>query len=513
MYLNLVEDMSLEDVYAVKRRILSRLRVDVPEETAARVGIPRARDGSICYMDGVEKNPLQMRVHFPSPEEDWQYLILCTGKRASKSISDAAEATCELAFRGRRVWVVAPSYHLTRNVFSHVWKWVVEQRCFGPDSIEYAHNTRDRIDIKLKAGLGGSIIEGKSAESPISLMGVPVHLLILDEAAFVEEHIWLDKLEPNTIDYRARTLFSTTPNGRNWIEKYSLRGLTKDTRDAGWGFYNCSTSSNPFIDPTWLESKRRQTPDLLWSQNYLGKFESLAGVVWPDFLAKDISEGGHLISPSGFNLKDRTHGIAIDIGIQHPTAAVWGAADTKGDVIIYRDYLACESSYGEHADTIRSLNTYPLAYGFISPDAVRTTPTERGKKSRDNAMKAFKRRGLPLRPANNDVDFGLSVVSEYLRASIFSESADPKIHISTECVDLIDALGSYIWDTTRAGDPKNHPRKKDDDLSDALRYLMVARPSFQPPVVGPRYGDAGGIFVPRENVRRYGDIFIPGEVG
>jgi len=509
MYLNLVEDMSLEDVYAVKRRILSQLRVEVPESTAARVGIPRASDGSICYLDGVEKNPLQQRVHFPDDRDDWRYMVVCTGKRGSKSITAAAEAVCELAFRSRHLWAVAPSYHLTRNVFRWVWKWVVEQRCFGPDSIEYCHNTRDRIDIRLKSALGGSIIEGKSAESPNSLMGVPVHLIVLDEAAFVEENVWLDKLEPDTLDYHGRTLFTSTPNGRNWYEKYSLRGQTKDTRESGWRFYTAPTTSNPFIDPEWLESKRWQVPELLWKQNYMGLFEALAGLIWPDFSPKHASDGGHLLNPADFDLKDRTHGIAIDVGIQHPTAAVWGATDQKGDVVIYRDYSACESSYGEHADAIRDLNTYPLSYGYISPDASRTQPTERNRK-KDNAMKAFRRRGLRVRPANNDVDLGISIVSEYLRASQFSECVDPKVHISTECTGLIEALGCYIWDTTRSGEPKNCPRKKDDDLLDAFRYLMVSRPGYQSPNI-PRYGDAGGIYVPPQQVSDYGDIFIPGE--
>jgi len=509
VYLSLIEDLTPEEVYSVKRRILSRLRVEVTEETAARVGIPRRSDGTVSYLDGVYKNPFQERIHFPDPSNDWRYQVVCTGKRFSKSITAGAEVVTESAFRKRHIWIVAPTYHLTDNVYRWVWKWIVEQRCFGPDSIEKASWTRDLRYIKLKPALGGSIIEGKTAESPISLMGTPLNLIVLDEAAFVPETIWSDKLEPNTLDYHGRTLFTSTPNGKNWYEKYYQRGQTKDTRSKGWQSFNAPTSANPFIDPVWLGSKRHEITEVLWKQNYLGLFESLAGMVYPDFLAKHHTEGGHLIQPSEFVLADRTHYLGIDIGVGHPTAGVWGAVDRKGQVILYRDYLDVQPSYGEHADSIRAHNTYPLAGAFISHDASRTQKTEKGKK-KDNALKAFRRRGLPVRPANSDVDLGISVVNEYIRGTLLTEGTNPGMLISTECVDLIEAKGNYIWGQTRDGESTGKPRKKDDDLDDAERYLLVDRPIFQPAVSAPRYGNSGGIEVPASAMQKYGDVYIPG---
>lgn len=514
MYLSLIEDLSASEVVRVKRQILKRLRVEVTAETASRVGIPRASDGTVCYLDGVEHNPLQQQLHFPTPENDWRYLVLCTGKRASKSISDAAEVVCEMAFRRRHIWIVAPTYHLTDNVFRWVWRWVVEQRCFGPDSVESSgtHKSRDRRSIRLKNSIGGSFVEGKSAESPISLMGVPLNLIVLDEAAFVPEMIFSDKLEPNTVDYHARTIFSSTPNGRNWYERYFERGRTIEDRSVGWRSFHCETEANPFIDKEYLESKRRRTSEILWKQNYLGLFEAMAGLVWPDFSHEHVSKGGHLIRPSEFDLSERSHWLGLDIGISHATAGVWGAVDRAGQVIIYRDYCEVESSYGEHADAIRARNSHKLAGGFISPDATRTQPSEKGRQ--DNARKAFLRRGLPVRPASDNLDLGISVVSEYLRATTLSEGQDPGMLISTECADLVAALQSYVWATDRTGEPTGRPRKKNDDLADALRYLMVARPSHQPARgVRARYGDSGGIEVPVSAMRKYGDIYIPGGFG
>jgi hypothetical protein len=76
---------------------------------------------------------------------------------------------------------------------------------------------------------------------------------------------------------------------------------------------------------------------------------------------------------------------------------------------------------------------------------------------------------------------GISLVSQYLRATLQDNPKHPKIFISVKCEKLIRSLENYqfmeITNRTDLDQP-DKPRKKDDHLPDALRYMMTARPRY-----------------------------------
>ncbi len=493
--LSLLEAASPDQLQAYKTFLFGQMRVEINEDTAQRVGIERGPDGRISYLDGVLKHPGQRQIHFPTEEEEWRYHVACWGRRAAKTISAAAEATFEMGMRKRRIWIVAPTYKLTDRVFEWVFEWVVRQSLFGPKSVEKAHYTKDRRYIEMKESVGGSFIEGMSGEAPDSCLGEQLNLQIIDEAARLPQNLWLQNLEPTTVDRQGRTIFISTPQGDTWFKDYFERGQEEATRAKGWRSSRVCSWDNPFVPKPWLESKREETPEPIWLQEYGASFEQMSGRVWPEFVAKIWPEG-HLFDPNEVDLSYMTHYRAVDIGFNLPTGCVWGAVDKDtNDVYVYQDYEETCPSHDDHAEAITALTTYPIQSTWISPDSRRKT----GLRALvdDSPWKIYRDAGIYARLAHDDVRPGINTVSRYIRAALVKDSSHPKLLISNRCTKLIKRIESYVMDEVQNRtnrDQPDKPRKYMDHLPDALRYLLATRPRFITPKLGTvvdRYGYEG----------------------
>ena len=107
------------------------------------------------------------------------------------------------------VWVVAPTYDGSNKVFREVWKELLLNLGWTP---KRASEKDQYLEFDW-----GSILEGKSADKPVSLVGESCNLLIMDECAKVQKKVWDMYLRPTLSDKKGRALFISTPEGFNWI--------------------------------------------------------------------------------------------------------------------------------------------------------------------------------------------------------------------------------------------------------------------------------------------------------
>jgi hypothetical protein len=440
------------------------------------------RDQYLTYLDGVmgdETYPEdrkahvgQISVHF----KDWRYHVLDWGRRTGKTICAAAEVVAEMGLPDRRIWIVAPNYELTDRVFEYVYKWIVIDKVLGEDSVEKASAVQNNRFIKMK---WGSFVRGKSAESPDSLVGDQLDLIIFDECARCNEMIWTENLEPTTIDRKGRVLFISTPRGKNWFYDYFMRAFNDETADKGWLASTFKTSDNPFIDKAWLMSKKAETPEIVWRREYEASFEDFGGLVYPEFRARLKKDGGHLFDPKVDRLSsDWPVYCGIDIGFRLPTACVWGKVDPKGNLWIFREYEEAGLVHEDHAQNIKALSAEPVYQTYISPDASRRSGMQRDDIT---PIRIYRKNGIYTRPADDQVNPGLSLVARYLRASLEASPSHPQIFISVGCPKTIRAIENYQFldvHNRQDLDQPDKPRKKDDHIPDALRYLITARPRF-----------------------------------
>ena len=451
------------------RRELNLYKNLLFERLKVRIG-----DDFVPYTVGLSEHPGQKKIHF----EEWLYGVLDWGRRTGKTIGAAAECVSELGLPERRIWIVAPNYELTYKVFEYVYRWVVLEECFGPGSVAKASRTRDNRYIEMA---WGSFVKGKSGESPDSMLGDQLDLIIFDECARCGELIWLEALEPTTIDRKGRVLFISTPRGKNWFYDYYLRGQDETLGTHGWMSSRFKTADNPFTDKDWLESKRDQTPELVWRREYEASFEDFGGRIYPEFKAR-TGKRGHLYDPDEIQLSgDWPVYRGIDIGFRLPTACVWSRVDEDNNVWIYKEYQQEGTIHEDHAENIKALTGEGVYQTYISPDASRRFGTSQVSADANSPLRIYQRHGVFARTANDDFGLGTSLLARYIRASLEDHPTHPCLFVSMACPMLIRALEEYQYLEVKNRselDQPEKPRKKDDHLPDALRYLVTANPRY-----------------------------------
>jgi len=161
---------------------------------------------------------------------------------------------------------------------------------------------------------------------------------------------------------------------------------------------------------------------------------------------------------------------------------VWGRVSRQGDVYIFREYEEANLNHDDHVQNINALSPEPVYQTYISPDAARKFGTSMA--DRNSPLAIYRAGGIYARQADDNINPGLSVVARYLRATLEKNPDHPRLFISIACPKLIKSLEDYqfleVNNRTELDQP-DKPRKKDDHLPDALRYLLTARPRYLPP--------------------------------
>ena len=178
-----------------------------------------------------------------------------------------------------------------------------------------------------------------------------------------------------------------------------------------------------------------------------GAFARYEGAIYPTFDTKT-----HVIEP--FEIpRTWLHVRGLDLGFSHATACVWAVRDLEGRYYVYREYLKAKSSIEDHVREINEGWEQLLVRGhtYADPAAAQT-------------LYEFTLRGLATVPANKDVKAGIATVQSLLRPAA---DGQPKLFVFKTCENLIREMRTYVWDAKKL----DQPRKINDDLVDALRYL------------------------------------------
>lgn len=445
----------------------------------AKASVECRRDEFISYVPHKGQAPM----HF---DHDWNYYVISAGQRSGKTLSAALEQAFVLGLKNSRSWIVAPNYDLGERAFEMVFEFVVRQKIHGEGSVKSSSFSKGNQHIEMA---WGSWVRVKSAENPESLVGEQLDFILFDEAARCTEKIFLQYLEPRTLNRMGRTLMVSSPQGFNWFRAYWERGLNTEQIKKGWRNGHFRSADNPFISKPWLDSKRAETPEHIWRQEYDGEFEQFSGLIYPDYVDRlydpsSPASGGHLYDPKNLQLPaEWTRYRGIDIGFRHPTVCLWPAIDDEGNAYFYQEYSQQNVVHDDHAQAIAALTTHPIQTTWMSPDAKRKNPLMATAEDRLSVWDVYRRNGIVAKPAATDVDAGIAVVSRYLRATLEDAPNHPKVLISLELAGLRKGLREYVFaehHAVRDIDAPDKPRKYQDDFVDAFRYSLASRPQYIP---------------------------------
>lgn len=213
----------------------------------------------------------------------------------------------------------------------------------------------------------------------------------------------------------------------------------------------------PHLDTEEMESIRASTPPHLIQARAEGKPTLGSGSVYP------INESQFVVEDVQLK-KSWRRGYGLDVG-WNATAAVWFAHDTSADVVyIYDCYKQGKLEPALHAVHImqRDLkNPSVKLRGVIDPNAAAGNKSDGVK-----LMRLYRDAGLDIVPADNEVETGIAKVWGRL------SSGKLKVIWNSNTEELLKEYRKY------RRDENGKIVKKDDDLMDSLRYLIVSGLKF-----------------------------------
>lgn len=201
-----------------------------------------------------------------------------------------------------------------------------------------------------------------------------------------------------------------------------------------------------------------------WISKYIDcNLELRDGVVYPEY-TKCIVEP--------FDIPDywlRIYG--YDKGYRDETALPCGAIDPKTGVIyIYDDYYVSQQPMSFHAIEVKK-----RVNPFKSYKPVQADPSIRNKNERDGITYKhyfYKLSGIMLEEANNDIEFGIEKVRNYMYLG--------KLKFFSTCVNITFEMLKYSYpDVEKRKNNQKDPNKPIDrfnHLCDAIRYMIVGLP-------------------------------------
>jgi len=213
-------------------------------------------------------------------ESNAREIVICAGRRWGKSalcgyiVARRFLQGLEDIEQGKRdsikIWIVSPTYDLSRKVFEYVVKFLM---AFNKEAFGETIRERPNPSITLSSSVW---IQCKSGDEPNSLLGEGLDLLVIDEAAQMSKTIWFDKLLPTTAEKsrNCRTIFISTPVGKNWFYDIYMQA-----KESGGAFHFTSLEGIEINQEQW-ERLKELSPVDWFQQNYEATFLEKASAVF-----------------------------------------------------------------------------------------------------------------------------------------------------------------------------------------------------------------------------------------
>lgn len=355
-----------------------------------------------------------------------------------------------------------------------------------------------KTDQKVTLVNGSEILFRSFQDHAIEkLLSLNLGWAYVDEATETTEKVWLTLLGRLRHPAGPRWAWCTTnPNGHDWV----WRRFHPDSGQAVGTLYHAPSAENYHLPADYL--LRLQSMPREWVKRFvLANFDTAAGQIWEEW-----DSAIHVV-PDIELPYDWRRIWSLDHGRRNPTCILKAAVDRDGNVWVEDEYYSpgLVSQHASAATFLRGERKMPPLKADPSifaagPDGVSVADT-------------YRKHGVDVLPAANDVGAGLLRVSEYLSPHpdeafpaehpFAGALGAPRVFVSERCVNLRREIPDYRWrdlspSQERDRDQPEEPRKKDDHACDSLRYLLADLPRPTPEVVVRPERDDRQVERPRE---------------
>jgi hypothetical protein len=274
-----------------------------------------------------------------------------------------------------------------------------------------------------------------------------VDLVIIDEAARVPDDLYR-AVRPMVAVSKGRIICLSTPYGkRGFFWKAWAQG------GADWARIEVPASKCPRIAAEFLERERRELGEEWFRQEYFCSFESVEGLVYPDFKKCVVTQlPAHVADVTAANPEPRNHSTeaflgGIDFGYRNPFAAIWGVRDRDDILWITGERYGRQQPLHVHAEHLpKSLMWYADPSGA-------------------NDIASLTYAGFLVRKASNAIRPGIAAVAARLRAGTLRV-------LEGRCPNLLAEAELYKYGTDGTAQGAEIPLDENNHALDALRYLV-----------------------------------------
>lgn len=367
-----------------------------------------------------------------------RFKVIKAGKRFGKTKWAVYACLREaVSLKNSNIWYIAPTYRQAKSI---AWR----------DLISLC--PRELIKRKLESELMLELVQGGTvtligADNEDSLRGTPLDGLVIDEAAYIKEHIWPSILSGQLLGSKGKgfAYFISSPNrvGKNWFTSFHEEAMRKmKSGDKDWSAFYFTIYDNPTLRGSDVEIVKDQCTDDIWQTEYMAIESSVTGPLVPEF-----NYVKHVVSeiPSGL-----IYVRGIDWGISHPTTCIWLGIDLVGrKVYVTKEFYKTGYLINESANAINEMTgKMAIEWTVIDP----STSQRNGQTGRSNKDE-FSRYGIYCIAGDNR-DRGIHIMRMFFKKDM--------IYVHKGCTNLISELRNY-----QVGE------KEGDDCLDPLRYILV----------------------------------------
>jgi len=254
-------------------------------------------------------------------DPDVKYATLIVGRQVGKSLL-ATNLLLKWSLENNKSTTMfcAPIYSQVRKVFDDVYNAIA-----GTPIL--VSSNRSNYEMEL---INGSKVLFRSTENPDTLRGYTNDYLIIDEAAFVKDNVWVEILKPTILVKGKKVLFLSTPKNKgNYLYKLDLLGKDPDNKE--YVSIQGSSYDNPFIDPKDLDEAKKTMPEDIFKAEVMGLWVDGGGSVFKDIDRYCVLNEWR---PPQQNKK---YYAGIDVGRQQDYSVLTILDDEGNVVFIYRD--------------------------------------------------------------------------------------------------------------------------------------------------------------------------------
>lgn len=283
-----------------------------------------------------------------------------------------------------------------------------------------------------------------------TIQGSTLAYALVDEATCIPEPFF--QMLETRLSVRGAQMFVTcNPEGpSHWLKKkYLDRSNVHDL--ASWQF---NLDDNPTLDEEYKKAIKSSFTGAFYKRYVLGEWALATGAVFDAWDESNVYEKEYP-SPNFYCA-------ALDYGTINPTACHIAAVSPRQwpQIRIEREYYFDSSKEGRQKTDAELARDIKLFIGHTPINALYVDPAAASLKLE------LRNLDLPVVDANNDVLFGIKMMSQFI--------AGKNMLVHGSCRNLIEQIQSYAWDPKAADRGEDKPIKLNDHAVDACRYLIAS---------------------------------------